>query len=225
MAVNTAINRYVTSDFNAAPVMALAGLMGLDAEHKRQMTGDLNYYGSLLCGVAVHRHLDRGKHTEVNRRINYEVPPSRLQSKLRELIVMQRVQPYWFMWSLSDEELREFFDFNASVAEVTGHILPSSPDSIIGGLTAAAVASSAYEVATKGARAVASDRVRAVAGSGLVEAVARRLGVSTTSVAQAGYAAIPIAIVVAGLNVMAKNSSDRARRELSARGLLAYDDL
>ncbi|WP_404363869.1 hypothetical protein [Marinobacter sp.] len=225
MAANTATSRYVTSDFKATPVLALADLMGLSAEHKRQMNTDLEFYGSLLCGVAVHRHLDQREHIDVNRRINQQVPPSKLQSKLRELVVMQRVQPYWFMWSLNDEELRDFFDFNKTVAGVTGHILPSSPEGIVGGLTAAGVASAAYEVATKGARAAASDRVRALAGSGLVEAVARRLGVSTRSVALAGYAAIPIAIVIAGLNVMSKNSSDKARRELSARGLLAYSDL
>lgn len=225
MQSNAAINRYVTSDFKATPVLALADLMGFSAEHKRQITSDLEFYGSLLCGVAIHRHLDERAHIDVNRRINLQVPPSRLQSKLRELVVMQRVQPYWFMWSLSDEELREFFEFNASVAKVTGHVVPSGLDSIVGGLTAAAVATTAYEVATKGAKSVARDRIRAVAGSGLVEAVARRLGVSSGSVIQTGYVAIPIAIVIAGLNVMAKNSSDRARRELSARGLLAYDDL
>lgn len=225
MPASTAISRYGTSDFKATPVIALADLMGLNAEHKRQMNTDLDFYGSLLCGIAVHRHLDQREHIDVNRRINYEVPPSTLQAKLRSLIVMQRVQPYWFMWSLSDAELRDFFDFNKSVANVTGQALPGSPESIVGGLTAAGVATAAYEFATKGARAVATDRVRAVAGSGLVESVARRLGVSTAGVVNAGYAAIPIAIVVAGLNVMAKNSSDRARRELSARGLLAYEDL
>lgn len=138
---------------------------------------------------------------------------------------MQRVQPYWFMWSLSDDELQEFFDYNSTVADVTGHLLPVSPEGIVGALTAAGVASSVYEVATKGAKAAANERVRAVAGSKLVEAVARRLGVPTDSVAGAGYAAIPIAIVVGGLNIMAKKNSGRARRELAARGLLAYEDL
>lgn len=225
MQADTAINRYATSDFRATPVLALADLMGFDTEHKRQMRSNLDYYGSLLCGVAVHRHLDDRAHIDVNRRINDEVPPSKLQAKLRELIVMQRVQPYWFMWSLSDEELQEFFEFNSSVASVTGHILPVSPEGLVGGLTVAGVAATTYEVATHGAKTVASNRVRAVAGSPLVEAVARRLGVSTAGVAGAGYAAIPVAIVVAGLNVMAKKNSAKARRELAARGLLAYDDL
>ncbi len=225
MQLNSAITRYTTSDFKASPVLALADLMGFNAEHKRQIASDLQLYGGLLCGVAVHRHLDARAHMDVNRRIKFEVPPSRLQSKLQELIVMQRVQPYWFMWSLSDGELQEFFEFNMSVSKVTEHIVPSGLDTIVGGLTSAALASTAYEVATRGAKAVASDRFRAVAGSSLVEAVARRLGVSAGSVALAGYVAIPIAIVIAGLNVMAKNSSDRARRELSARGLLAYEDL
>lgn len=225
MSANTAINRYVTSDFKAAPVMALADLMGFDAQHRRQIEADPEFYGTLLCGVAVHRHLDRNAHIDVNRRINELVPPSRLQSKFRELIVMQRVQPFWFMWSLSDEELRDFFDFNSSVANVTDHVLPAGAEGIVGSLTVAGVASATYELASKGPRAVAVDRVRAVAGSNLVEAVARRLGVSTGSIARAGYVAIPIAVIVAGLNVMAKKSSDKARRELSARGLLAYDDL
>jgi hypothetical protein len=38
------------------------------------------------------------------------------------------------------------------------------------------------------------------------------------------FQATPV-LPLAELNVMAKNSSDRARRELSARGLLAYSDL
>lgn len=74
MQANAAINRYVTSDFQATPILALADLMGFDAEHKLQMKSDLDYYGSLLCGVAVHRHLDDRAHIDVNRRINNEVP-------------------------------------------------------------------------------------------------------------------------------------------------------
>ncbi len=220
-----AVDRYVTSDFQATPVLSLADLMGFDAHHKKQMRSDLEFYGSLLCGVAMHRHLGDRDHVDVNRRINEQVPPSRLQSKLRELIVMQRVQPSWFMWSLSDEELREFFEFNSSVASVTGHLLPLDPSTITGGLTVAGVASATYELATRGPRAVAVDRVRALASSGLVEAVAKRLGVGSGAITRAGFVAIPIAITVAGLNIMAKNSSAKARKELAARGLLAYSEL
>ncbi|PSF05992.1 hypothetical protein C7H09_11660 [Marinobacter fuscus] len=225
MQSNSAITRYTTSDFQSAPVLALADLMGLDSGHKQQIASNTGFYGGLLCGIAVHRHLDRQNHMEVNRRIIEEVPVGRLQAKLRELVVMQRVQPYWFMWSLSDEELQGFFELNNAVETVTGHLVPSGLDGILGGLTVAALATTAYEVATSGGKALVKDRVRAVAGSQLVEAVARRLGANPAIVVQAGYIVIPVAIVIAGLNIMAKHSSERARRELSARGLLAYKDL
>lgn len=153
------------------------------------------------------------------------MPPGRLQAKLRNLIVMQRVQPYWFMWALSDEELQSFFRLNSNVAKVTGHLLPVTPESIIGGLTVAGLATAVYEVSARGGGAVAREQVRALASSRLVEAISKSLGVSERSMRGTGSAAIPIAIVVSGLNVMARNGSERARRELTARGLLAYRDL
>lgn len=57
MEAHIVIDRYVTKDFNVDPVMALADLMGFNAEHKLQMRSDPQFYGSLLCGVAMHRHL------------------------------------------------------------------------------------------------------------------------------------------------------------------------
>ena len=225
MATNSALTRYVTSDFQSTPVLSLASLMGFDANHKDTIKQNPDFYGSLLCGVAMHRHLLRPEHMDVNRRINEEVPVGRVQSRLRSLIVLQRVQPIWFMWSFSDEELIHFFNFQRSIVNITDQMLPVNTDSIAGGLTVAGVATAAYQVAKHGTQTVATETVRTVAGSSLVEAVSRRLGVSTRAVTASGVAAIPIVITIAGFNLMAKNGSKRAHRELAARGLLAYNEL
>lgn len=212
--------RYVTADFKNAPLIALADLMGLK-NYIAEISKAPELYSPILSGIAVYRHLPSAERQNINRAIINRTPHSNLTTRLMNLVSDQSVQPYWYMWSLSDEEVKEFFTFSSTTAAVTGQFNPLSfPD-----LTAAAVATSVYVMAAGGPRAVASQALSPLKKSELVMAVARRFGLGPEAVRALGVAAVPALIVISGLNIMAKKQTAQAKRELAARGLLVYGGL
>lgn len=212
--------RYVTPDFKHAPLVALADLMGLKS-YQSVIAESPELYSPILSGIAVYRHLPSNERQQVNDAIINGIPRSGLTSRLMELVANQSVQPYWYMWSLSDEELMEFFDFSTNTVEVTNQFNPLSPPN----LTVTTVASGILIMSKGGGRALASEALAAIKKSELVTAVARRLGLGPTAVRTLGIAALPALIVISGLNIMAKKEAANAKRELAARGLLVYNDL
>lgn len=212
--------RYVTADFQNAPLIALADLMGLNS-HLSEISKAPEIYSPILSGIAVYRHLSPTERQSINNAIINGIPRSNLTSRLMGLVSDQSVQPYWYMWSLSDEEVREFFTFSSNTVAITGQFNPlSAPEA-----TAATVAGAVYVLSKGGPRAVASQAASALKRSELVMAVARRFGMGPEAAKVLGIAAVPALIVISGLNIMARKQSAQAKRELAARGLLVYSDL
>jgi len=220
MATPAVAARYVTADFKHAPLIALADLMGLNA-YEDEIVQNSELYAPILTGIVVHRHLPRHEQSKVNRAIHNDVPPSHLQTRLMDLISSQRAQPYWYMWSLSDEELKEFYSETSTTAEVTEQFSPLSPPN----LTVAGVASAVFLTAKGGPRALASKMISSLKSSELVMAVGRRLGFGPQGVKTLGGIGVAALIAISVLNILAKKQSAQAKRELAARGLLAYEDL
>ena len=212
--------RYVTPDFKKAPLLALADLMGLK-NHQSVIAASPELYAPILSGISVYRHLPPHERQQVNNAIINGIPRSGLTARLMELVSDQSVQPYWYMWSLSDEELREFFEFSTTTLEVTDQFNPLSPPN----LTVTTVASGILIMSQGGGRALASDAINAIRKSNLVTAVARRFGLNQSVARSLGIAAVPALIVISGLNIMAKKQAGDAKRELAARRLLVYQDL
>lgn len=220
MGIPDVADRYVTADFKNAPLIALADLMGLK-RYQDEITRAPDVYSPILSGIVVHRHLPEPQQRQVNRAIVKGIPGSHLQAQLMNRISAQRVQPYWYMWSLSDEELKEFYSFNSNTAAATKQLNPLPlPD-----LTVATVASGIYFLSSRGRRMAAAQALSSLQRSELVMAVGRRFGLSQGAVTALGKAALPALIVISGLNIVAKNQSEQAKKELAARGLLAYKDL
>lgn len=213
-------DRYVTADFNNAPLLALADLMGLKS-YLPEISKDPEAYSPILSGIAVYRHLPSVERQNVNRAIINRVPHSNLTARFMNLVSDQSVQPYWYMWSLSDEDVKDFFSFSSTTATVTDQFNPlSTPEA-----TAATVAGAAYIIAKGGPQAFASQAVSSLRKSELVMAVARRFGLGPEVVRALGVATVPALVVISGLNIMAKKQAAQAKRELAARGLLVYGDL
>lgn len=218
--IATAPARYVTVDFKTAPLAALADLMGLKSFQK-QITADPHLYAPILNGIAVYRHLPGPQRSDVLHAIRHDVPRGHITDKLMGLITGQFVQPFWYMWSLSDEELMEFFRFSENTASITDQVNPLS----LPNFTVGTVATSVLLMSQKGPRAAAQQYLDVLKQSELVKAVAKRLGFSNALVSALGVLSIPSLIVISGVNIMAKKQSEVARRELTARGLLVYSDL
>lgn len=216
----TATDRYVTSDFQNSPLLALADLMGLRS-YQSQISASPDLYTPILNGIAVFRHLPAPARVEVNRLIRDEVPRGHITQRLQTLVTDQSVQPYWYMWSLSDEELQEFFQFSKTKATITDQMNPISVPNI----TVGALAGALYYTSKNGIRAQVGQILEPFKESGLTKEVARRLGFQNRMVSGIGLMSIPAIIVISGLNIMAKKESEKAKRELAARGLLAYSDL
>ncbi|MFC4257636.1 hypothetical protein ACFOZ5_01180 [Marinobacter lacisalsi] len=214
-----ATERYVTADFSNAPLLALADLMGL-GQYKEQIGASPEIYTSILNGIAVFRHLEAADRISVNRLIHNNAHGMLLQ-KLIGLVADQSVQHFWFMWSLSDEELLDFYSFSKNKLEFTSQFNPVElPD-----VTVLGVAGAVYGMSKQGPRAYAREKIGSLKNTELFEAVAERLGFAKKLAAGIGIVSVPTIIVISGLNIMAKGEHDKARRELAARGLLVYSEL
>lgn len=223
MKTDAVLSRYNTADFDTKPVLALANLMGLSKPCIDEIKSSPSQYAPHLTGVVLYRHLPEQKQRLVLRRMLDQLPrDSRVLRDLRKLIGFQQVQPYWFMWSLSDEELKEFFAFNQKVASVTDQ---TKIPEVTTDVTVAGVAGTILTVLSKGFKGAISDTIRALCSSPLVKAVADRFGKDPEKALRYGGATVFIFILIAGINILARNSSEEARRELAARGLLVYEDL
>ncbi len=217
---NTATSRYVTSDFRSSPLLALTDLLGLQ-QYAVDIIKAPEFYGPVLSGITVFRHLSPAEKMSINRRIVEGMPGSHLQTRLYTLISDLSVQRYWYMWSLSDDELTEFFNFNNDVASITDQFNPISSKPA----TVATLAGGIYAISQQGAKGYASSTVASVLRSPLVTAVGRKFGLNRQGLKTLGGVGAASLIVISGVNIMARKNSDRAKRELAARGLLAYSDL
>jgi hypothetical protein len=215
-----ATSQYVTADFKTTPLVALADLMGLKP-YLSEIANSPLLYGPLLSGIAIFRQLSPADKMRINRSIIEQVGHGHLKTRLRTLISDQSVQTYWYMWSLSDEELREFYDYNLSVTSATDQFNPiDSPP-----LTVATLAGGIYLVSRSGIKTSASSTVASLTKSPLVTATARKLGLGPGTVGTLSGLSVAALIVISGINIMAQKSSERAKRELTARGLLVYGEL
>ncbi|NWO08210.1 MAG: hypothetical protein HLX50_21625 [Alteromonadaceae bacterium] len=211
--------RYVTADFNNAPLLALADLMGL-GQYKGQIGASPEIFTPILNGIAVFRHLGASERMGVNRMIHNNVRGMLLQ-KLVGLVADQSVQQYWYMWSLSDQELLEFYNYSKWKRESTRQFNPLA----LPGVTVAGVAGAVYSMSSNGPRAYIRGEIESLKNTELVETVAERLGFAKKIASGIGVASIPAIIVISGLNIMAKGEHEKVRRELAARGLLVYSEL
>lgn len=77
-----ASERYVTTDFNQAPLVALANLMGL-GRYQSQIASSPEVFTPILNGIAVYRHIDNPQRHEIMKAIRDDVPRSHLTDSLR----------------------------------------------------------------------------------------------------------------------------------------------
>lgn len=220
------LKRYTSNQFRNAPVASVAKLMGLDAylpyikKHKAMLF-------PILCGLIVYRQLDQVHRMDVMRRIvNIPHQPgtqtAMLRSRLYGMAADIVANPSWFCWSLSDQELQEFFKQNKEMAEVLQDI---GAPSLNQPLTAATLAGVLYTVSRKGLFGWVKSGVSATISSPKVAEAATTSGASTvTASAISGFAAVGF-IMLGVLLVNAQSGEQQAKKELILRGLIRIKDL
>ncbi|NWO04409.1 MAG: hypothetical protein HLX50_01485 [Alteromonadaceae bacterium] len=214
-------SRYVTADFRSKPAVALAELMGLKGHELVLVENAPDTYSPILSGIASHRHLPRLEAIDVNRKITHltNVP---IRDRLLGLIALQRVQKYWFMWSLSDEELWSFFQSSKLTEEITDQFnniaVPTS-------ITAGGVASAIYQVSQHGVKGAAPETAKGLLDSPATKRVAKILTKNAEATRMISGSAVACLLVITVLNAVASRQASTAKRELAARGLLTYNQL
>ncbi|MGI2831100.1 hypothetical protein [Vibrio alginolyticus] len=209
------VNRAV---IGADPIKYYAKLIGMEKylSRLRQQANSV----VIMTGIVLYRELPKNKQSEVLRKI-LDLPDNQLKSALYGLASQVVANPYWFSWSLSDKELRKFFDTNN---DVTDAIKLIGIDITIP-ITVASVAGVLYKVSEKGVKEAPrhiSKQFKKTITSTVVTQVASKVGLNETN---AKRASAILVIMVSIIACQTHSNSKSAQEELLRRGLLKAGDL
>ncbi|MGY5818908.1 hypothetical protein [Vibrio cincinnatiensis] len=144
-----------------------------------------------------------------------------LKASLYGLVSQVVANPYWFSWSLSDKELRCFFDTNRNIndaLQIVG-LDVNGPMTVVG--VAAFLFSAANEGLKKASQNVATQMKKEITRSPVAE-ITNKLGLTK----QAASTASAILVVMVSVIAYQTNSNAKdAQKELHRRGLLQMEDL
>lgn len=206
------------SQIGADPVKYYASLIGMEKYEARLKR--LAYAIPIITGIVLYRQLPKNKQSQILKQI-LDLSDSQLKASLYALVSQVVANPYWFSWSLSDIELREFFDTNKGVND-TLKVLGLE---ITVPLTVAGVASFLYSANEKGligASQKTSKQLKRAVTTSPVAQIGVKMGLTKQVASRAS------AILVVMVSVIAYQTSSNAKdaqKELLRRGLLKADDL
>jgi bacterioferritin-associated ferredoxin len=125
-----------------------------------------------------------------------------------------------YAWSLTDEELRAYYESNKNMAEIFSAIgvgALSTP-------SVAAVAAAIYDAAKNGVKGQVRASVKATTTTPRVAEVAKRMGVGPQLTRGLGVATLAALAAMALLNTNASGNQKRAEKEQALRNLTHLED-
>ncbi len=206
------------SVIGADPVKYYARLIGLEKYELRLREQENSVV--IMTGIILYRELPKNKQSDVLRKI-LNLPDPQLKASLYGLVSQVVANPYWFSWSLSDQELREFFNTNSEVTDVMKMV---GIDMTIP-VTVASVAGVLYvfsEKSVKDAPRHLSKQFKGAITLTVVTKMGTNLGLNKQAAKRAS------AILVLMISVIAYQTSSNAKsaqKELLRRGMLKMEDL
>ncbi|MCG3760905.1 hypothetical protein EXA21_15760 [Vibrio cincinnatiensis] len=206
------------SRINTDPVKYYASLIGM-GKYESRLKKQPNAL-SIMTGIILYRELPKNKQSEVLRQI-LSLNDGQLKASLYGLVSQVVANPYWFSWSLSDKELRCFFDTNRNIndaLQIVG-LDVNVPMTVVG--VAAFLFSAANEGLKKASQNVATQMKKEITRSPVAE-ITNKLGLTK----QAASTASAILVVMVSVIAYQTNSNAKdAQKELHRRGLLQMEDL
>lgn len=180
---------------------------------------------SLLAGIITFRHLDRSNQIKINKEIVsliHSPDYCKLGQKLRDIITLSAVQPYWFTWSLSDQELRDYYELNNDFQNALSYIGFELP-----ALTLAGVAGLLVNIRRKKVSKAAQEAFQESSGYQLGKDLSSVLGrdLSPRLLKTGGIAGASVFILCAVMSISTGNSANTAKKELILRSLLKMDEI
>ncbi|MGY0614938.1 hypothetical protein [Vibrio sp. FJH11] len=200
------------------PVKYYARLIGME-KYEPRLKKQANAI-PIMTGIVLYRQLPKNKQSLILKQI-LDLSDGQLKASLYALVSQVVANSYWFSWSLSDNELREFFDTNKEVND----ILKVVGIDITVPLTVAGVASFLFSASEKGlpdaSQKALSQLKKAVTTSPVAQG-----GVKLGLTKQAASRVSAILVVMVSVIAYQTNSNAKdAQKELLRRGLLKADDL
>ncbi|EJG0483244.1 hypothetical protein AB8I23_004992 [Vibrio alginolyticus] len=206
------------SKIAADPVKYYTRLIGME-KYEARMRQEPNAI-TIITGIVLYRELPKNKQSEVLKLI-LALNDGQLKASLYGLVSQVVANPYWFSWSLSDRELREFFDTNKDVTNILkGLGIDFSLPLTAAGISAFLL-SSAQQGVKSASKEVATQLKKQVTSSPVAQ-IANRLGVTKQV---AGKASAILVVMVSVIAYQTHLNAKDARKELLRRGLLQPEDL
>ncbi|WP_045464422.1 hypothetical protein [Vibrio hyugaensis] len=210
--------RVQQSKLGADPVKYYASLIGME-KHESRLKKQTNAI-PIMSGIVLYRQLPKNKQSQILKQI-LGLSDNQLKASLYGLVSQVVANPYWFSWSLSDSELREFFDTNKGVTDA----LKVLGLDITIPLTVAGVAAFLYSANEKGvigASQKASEQLKKTVTSSPVAQVGMKMELTKQAASRASAILVVMVTVIA---YQTNSNAKDAQKELLRRGLLKADDL
>ncbi|MGR5212383.1 hypothetical protein ACPV4A_17665 [Vibrio rotiferianus] len=210
--------RVQKSKIGADPVKYYASLIGME-KHESCLKKQANAI-PIMTGIVLYRQLPKNKQSQILKQI-LGLSDNQLKASLYGLVSQVVANPYWFSWSLSDSELREFFETNKGVTDA----LKVVGLDITVPLTVAGVAAFLYSANEKGligAAQKASVQLKKTVTSSPVAQVGMKMGLTKQAASRASAILVVMVTVIA---YQTNSNAKDAQKELLRRGLLKADDL
>ncbi|EGR2797202.1 hypothetical protein DU976_15190 [Vibrio navarrensis] len=210
-------SRYTHRQHNQEPLKFFIVLMGLEP-YKNDLHRE-NQSLSLLSGIVLYRHLSKPDQRKVTSSV-LNLKNNRLKSKLYGMIGQIVANPYWFCWSLSDSELKSYYNSNKKISDLLSSLGFDVPTISVGVLAAGA-----YSVFNEGMKTTVTKGLTSIASSNKVLETAKELGLRKRLVGESGRMLGAFVIMIIGFNAMQTKGMKDARKELILRGLINPSEL
>ncbi|MGB1030709.1 MAG: hypothetical protein ACPGVW_13270 [Pseudoalteromonas marina] len=173
----------------------------------------------ILTGLVAYRQLSRYKQAQVNGAI-LAIKSGSVKDYLYGLVSQLIFNPKWFSWSLSDEELRTFFETNKSLATATAvlgvvSVGKSVPD----------VLESLLNIKEAGIKSTTKEAIIKASKSRVVNAAASQLTKNSKILSGSNYAAAYVTVLSTFIYYCSGTNQAAAKKELVLRGLIKLEDI
>lgn len=133
--------------------------------------------------------------------------------KFYELAAQQIVQPYWYAWSLTDEELRELFHFSKDISKFLTILGLSSLGSST--ISARSTSDTLLDISKKGLKSALLNKTKSTLNMDLGQKTSKGSGVALAFVS----------IFASIMYKSAQYDESRSMKELLRRGILRVSDV
>ncbi|KPZ51614.1 hypothetical protein AN391_03963 [Pseudoalteromonas sp. P1-13-1a] len=208
---------YVTEQYKADPIGFLINI--LDAKKIENQIRNEDDILSILTGLVAYRQLSRYKQTQLNAAI-LAIKSGPVKEYLYGLVAQLAFNPKWFSWSMSDKELRAFFENNKDLAKATAVLGVATV-----GTSVPAILESLLNIKKTGVKAAAKDAIVKASNSEVGKAAASQFTKNSKVLIGSSYAAAYVTVISTFLWYCSSKNEADAKKELILRGLIKLEDI